>query len=198
VKVTIQLVSLILAVKHNLCYWRSKNLVKHPIFPNYDRLLNLPIIKESQVQLYVYCMHIFSYMWSFLPQVLYTVWCLSKLYVHKSICKKKTCEKKARAQIGTNVRTRVFNAGLLARNHFASRRSYDHSTRSRFSVVFLGPRANAGLVPKFQIALHASHAADPMATLKISPYCNVTLTFDIGFGLDHPVLGGCGWVDLAL
>jgi hypothetical protein len=32
-------------------------------------------------------------------------------------------------------------------------------TRSRFSVVFLCPRANAESVPKFHVALHASHAA---------------------------------------
>jgi hypothetical protein len=61
-------------------------------------------------------------------------------------------------------------------------------TRSRFSVIFLGPRANAELVPKFHVALHASHAALSMATLKILPCTNVTLTFD--FGLDHPDLGG--------
>jgi hypothetical protein len=51
-------------------------------------------------------------------------------------------------------------------------------TRSRFSVVFLGPRANAVSVPKFHIALHASHAALQMVTLKISPYTNIILTFD--------------------
>jgi hypothetical protein len=56
-------------------------------------------------------------------------------------------------------------------------------------VVFLGPRANAELVPKFHIALHASHAALP---LKISPYANVTLTLDFGLGLDHLVHGGYG------
>jgi hypothetical protein len=33
-------------------------------------------------------------------------------------------------------------------------------------VVFLGTRANAELVPKFQVALHASHAALPMVTNK--------------------------------
>jgi hypothetical protein len=42
-------------------------------------------------------------------------------------------------------------------------------------VVFLGPRANAELVHKFHVALHASHAALPMITLKISPCTNVTL-----------------------
>jgi hypothetical protein len=35
---------------------------------------------------------------------------------------------------------------------------------------FLGPTANAELVPKFHVALHASHAALPMVMLEIS-YC---------------------------
>jgi hypothetical protein len=76
---------------------------------------------------------------------------------------------KATAQIGTNVKAHVFNARLLAGSQFASGRSCDRPTRSRFSVVFLGPRANAELVPKFHIALYASHVALPMVTLKISP-----------------------------
>jgi hypothetical protein len=63
---------------------------------------------------------------------------------------------------------------------------------ARLSVVFLGPRANAELVPKFHVALHASHATLPIVTLKISPYTNATLTFDFDFGLDHPVHGGYG------
>jgi hypothetical protein len=41
------------------------------------------------------------------------------------------------------------------------------------SVVFLCPRANAELVPKFHVALHATHAALPMITLKFRP--NVAL-----------------------
>jgi hypothetical protein len=41
-------------------------------------------------------------------------------------------------------------------------------------AVFLGPRANAELVPKFHVALHASHAALPMVILKISHSTNVT------------------------
>jgi hypothetical protein len=36
-------------------------------------------------------------------------------------------------------------------------------------VVFLGPRANAELVPKFHVALHASHAALPLLTSKFRP-----------------------------
>jgi hypothetical protein len=68
------------------------------------------------------------------------------------------------AQIGTSVRTRVFNARLLARSQFASGRSCDRPTRSRFSVVFLGPRANAELLPRLHVALHVSHAALTMVT----------------------------------
>jgi hypothetical protein len=68
------------------------------------------------------------------------------------------------AQIGTGVRARVFNAGLLTRSQFASGRFCNRPTRARFSVVFLGPRANDELVPKFHVALHASHAALPMVT----------------------------------
>jgi hypothetical protein len=67
------------------------------------------------------------------------------LFIYAFIKKKK---KNTTAQIGTNtsIRAREFKAGLLA------------------SVVFLGPRANAELVPKFQVELHASHAAIPMVT----------------------------------
>jgi hypothetical protein len=69
-------------------------------------------------------------------------------------------------QIGYNVKARVFNAGLLARSQFASRKSCDRLTRSRVSLSFLGPRANAELVPEFHVALHGSHAALPVVTLK--------------------------------
>jgi hypothetical protein len=50
---------------------------------------------------------------------------------------------------------------------------------SRFPVVFLGPRANAELVPKFHVALHASHASHaalPVVALNITPCTDVTLT----------------------
>jgi hypothetical protein len=111
-------------------------------------------------------MHICSYMRLFLPRVLHTIWCLSKSYAHNNKCKKlvkkeekvkeKTKKENTTAQIGTNVRARGFNVGLLARGQFAPGRSCDRPTRSSFSVVFLGLRANAELVPKFHIALHAS------------------------------------------
>jgi hypothetical protein len=55
-------------------------------------------------------------------------------------------------------------------------------------MVFLRPRANVELVPKFHITLHASNAALPMVTLKVLPYTNATLTF----ALDHLVHGGMG------
>jgi hypothetical protein len=83
--------------------------------------------------------------------------------------KKRKKKEKEKTQIVTTVRARVFNAGLLVRSQFASGRSRDRPTRSRFSVIFLGRRANAELVPKFNVALHASHAALPMVTPKISP-----------------------------
>jgi hypothetical protein len=69
-------------------------------------------------------------------------------------------EKKGTAQIGTNVRARGFNVGLLAGSQFESGKSCDRPNRSRL----------------FHVALHASYAALPMVTLKISPYTNVTLT----------------------
>jgi hypothetical protein len=135
----------------------------------------------------------------FLPYVLYTVWCLSKSYAHNNNCKKRVKKRKKKGrkrktatQIGTNIRARVFNAGLLARSQFASGRSCDRPTRSRFSVVVLGPRANAELVPKVHLALHASHAALSMVALEISPCTNVTLTFDVDFELDHLFMGDMG------
>jgi hypothetical protein len=40
---------------------------------------------------------------------------------------------------------------------------------SRFSIVFFSPRANAELVPKYYVSLHASHAALPPLTPKFRP-----------------------------
>jgi hypothetical protein len=82
---------------------------------------------------------------------------------------------------------------VMARSQFASGKSCDRPTRSRFSVVFLDPRANAELVPKFHIVLHASHAALPVVPLKILPYTSMTLTLgwttlfmgDMGDGALH-------------
>jgi hypothetical protein len=75
-----------------------------------------------------------------------------------NICKPKLVnvfDNKATAQTGANVRARGVNAGLLARSQFASGRFCDRPTRLRFSVVFLGPRANAELIHKFHVTLHA-------------------------------------------
>jgi hypothetical protein len=44
-------------------------------------------------------------------------------------------KRKKKAQIETNVRASVFNAGLLARSQFASGKSCDWPTRSRVSLV---------------------------------------------------------------
>jgi hypothetical protein len=44
---------------------------------------------------------------------------------------------------------------------------------------------NAGLLARSQFASALHAALLPMIALTISPYTNVTLTFD--FGLDHPV-----------
>jgi hypothetical protein len=90
-------------------------------------------------------------------------------------------KKKTQQHRWTNVGVRGFNARLLARSQFASGRSCDWPTRTRFSVDLLGPTANAQLVPKFHIALHASHAALSMVTLNISPYSNVTSTLTSGW-----------------
>jgi hypothetical protein len=94
---------------------------------------------------------------------------------------------KATAQPGTDAKVRVFSAGLLARSQFASGRSCDRPARSRFSEVFLDPRANAELVPKFHVALYASHAALPMVTSKFLALTQrVKLRFPFKFNSPPP------------
>jgi hypothetical protein len=63
-----------------------------------------------------------------------------------------------------NVRVRVLNTGLLARNQ-----SCDLPTRESLSMVFLGTRANAELLPEFHVALDASNSALQMVTSKLHP-----------------------------
>jgi hypothetical protein len=97
-----------------------------------------------------------------------------QLIVKKSFLKKKQKIKKRKREtqqhgLGTNVRVRGFKAGLLARSQFASGRSCNRPTQSRFSVVFLGPRANAELIPKFHVAVHTCHATLPIITSKFRP-----------------------------
>jgi hypothetical protein len=101
--------------------------------------------------------------------------------------RKKEKSKTQQHKLGTNVRVRGFNARLLDRSQFASEKSCNRPTRSRFPVVFLGPRTNAELVPTFHVALHGSHSA-LMVRLKYRP----ALTW-LWLGLDHPVHGGYGW-----
>jgi hypothetical protein len=66
VKVPIQLESLTLAAKNNLCYWMSNKSRIKSDFPNYNRLPNLPIIKESQIQIYVY-LYAYLFIYAFIP-----------------------------------------------------------------------------------------------------------------------------------
>jgi hypothetical protein len=49
---------------------------------------------------------------------------------------------------------------------FKQRKLKSFKLQDWFSVVFLGPRANAELVLKFHVALHSSHSALPMVALK--------------------------------
>jgi hypothetical protein len=93
--------------------------------------------------------------------------------------RKKEKKKKATAQMR---RACVFNAGLLARRQFASSRSYDQPTQSRFYVVFLGPRASAEMVPKFHVG----------NIKKFRPTLPWPWLLNFDFGLDHPVHGGYG------
>jgi hypothetical protein len=66
---------------------------------------------------------------------------------------------------------------MLVRSQFAFGKSCYRPTRSRFSVVFLGPRANAELAPKFHNALHGSQAALPKVALEILLCTTVTTKY---------------------
>jgi hypothetical protein len=62
---------------------------------------------------------------------------------------------------------------------------YTIYTRPPSVQVFLGTRANAELVPKFRVALHALHAALPIVILEISHCTNVTSKYgDLTFQVD--------------
>jgi hypothetical protein len=76
---------------------------------------------------------------------------------------------KAAAWMEADVSTGSFNAGLLSGGQVVSGSSCNRPNRSKFSVVYLGSRANTELVLEFNVALYASHAALPMVTFKISP-----------------------------
>jgi hypothetical protein len=49
------------------------------------------------------------------------------------------------------------------------------------SLVSLGPRANPELVPKFHVALHASHADLPLAKSKFHPNVALLMLDQISF-----------------
>jgi hypothetical protein len=109
----------------------------------------------------------------FLPHVLYTVWCLSKSYAHNNNFKKLV--KKEEKKRKTQQHRYGLMLGLL-------------QLATSIKVFRSFPWSQS----KCCAELLASHAALPMVTLNISPYINVTLTFDFDFWLDHPVHGGCG------
>jgi hypothetical protein len=59
------------------------------------------------------------------------------------------------------------NAGLLVRTLCASGRSCDRIPLSKFSLPFLGPRANAELMPKIHMTQYASHTTLHKIDIKI-------------------------------
>ena len=67
------------------------------------------------------------------------------------------------------VSSRYLKAELLVASLYASRRSYDLVTLSRFYVVFLGPKTNVNLVPQIDVAWRACHATRPSGST-MSPY----------------------------
>jgi hypothetical protein len=128
-------------VKHDLCYWMSNKprITDDFFYTKYNELPNLPIIKESQLQIYVriivsifvsICIHSFHgcYTWfGAYPNHMQIT------FLYKQLVN--VFKEKKKPQIGTSVRARVFNAGLLVRSQFASGRPCDRPTRSRFSLV---------------------------------------------------------------
>jgi hypothetical protein len=54
------------------------------------------------------------------------------------------------------------NVGLLVMSQYMSELSWNRPTRSKFSPIFLGPRATAELVSKLHDALQVSVAALPI------------------------------------
>ena len=57
----------------------------------------------------------------------------------------------------------------LGRSQCASGRPCDPPLRSRFSVIFLGTRANSKLVSRFHVSLLLSHSAVPVLLSKFLP-----------------------------
>jgi hypothetical protein len=124
-------------------------------------------------------MHVYEYRHAFHLQILFTA-VVFKQSVHikdKSVKGMKFfLQIQKTAQIGTNVRVRIFNDELLVRRQFASGRSCDRPTRSRFFVFFFGSRANVEFVTEFSTALHGLHdlhVTFPIVRLKF--HSNVAL-----------------------
>jgi hypothetical protein len=97
---------------------------------------SIKIIEEKHRCRYTYVyVRVCSHMRLVLPYVFYMVWCLSKSYAHTNNCKNKIThfkkkkgknwKEKYNSTVGTNVRVRGFNAGLLASSQFAFGRSCD-------------------------------------------------------------------------
>jgi hypothetical protein len=67
------------------------------------------------------------------------------------------------------VSCRYLNAELLVASLYASRKSCDLVTLSRFYVVFHSPKTNVKLVPQIDVAWRACHAA-PAKGSAVSPH----------------------------
>jgi hypothetical protein len=76
-----------------------------------------------------------------------------------------------------NNRRTAFSMWSVPRSYNQNSWSNEFPTRSRFSVVLLDPRANAELVPRLHVALHASYAALPMVTSKFRPNIALPQTY---------------------
>jgi hypothetical protein len=115
------------------------------------------------------CMRVYEYRHAFHLQNIIHSCCAHRKCAHKRKSVKGMTfffQIKQTAQIGINFRVRVFNDEMLVRSKFASGRSCDRPTRSRFFVVFFGSRANAEFVTEFSIALHDLHVVFPIVRLK--------------------------------
>jgi hypothetical protein len=116
-------------VKHNLCYWISNEPRITTEFYKLQCTLKFfdnQSITDTYLWIYALILSVGIIHGLALIQSMYTK-------VFKTTCK---CFKNT-ALVGTNVRSRVFNAGLLARSQFASRKSCDRPTRSRLQWLSL-------------------------------------------------------------
>jgi hypothetical protein len=77
------------------------------------------------------------------------------IYLYKHLTNKAT------VQIGTTVTTRVFKRRTAGWKSLRNRKVLRPDNSIKAFRGLLGSRANAELVPKFHVSLHASHAALP-------------------------------------